>query len=123
MEYNRGVRVKHPLVHDWGIGEVLQDSTGDTVKVFFVGAGEKTLSLKELQLVEVFSDEAKHPILDNLKISTDDQLKFRSLPESIRRLLIEYPGGFYGEKFAVNERDYKLRSEEHTSELQSPTNL
>lgn len=110
MEYNRGVRVKHPLAPDSGIDEVLQDSTGDTVKVFFVGAGEKTLSLKELQLVEVFGDEAKHPILDNLRISTDDQLKFRSLPESIRRFLIEYPGGFYGDKFAANERDYKLNA-------------
>ena len=123
MDYKSGLRVKHPVVPDWGVGEVLEDSSGHTVKVFFVGGGEKTLSLKDLQLVEVFGEEAKHPILDNLKISTDDQLKYRSLPESIRRFLIEYPGGFYGEKFARHERDYKLNAHQLTKDLMSKEQL
>jgi len=97
MEYKKGVRFKHPSAPEWGVGEVLEDSPGDVVRFVFVGAGEKKLSLKDLQLEKVDGDESKHPILDNLKLSAVD-VRYRSLPESIRRFLIEYPGGFYGEK-------------------------
>lgn len=53
MEYKKGLRIKHPSVPEWGIGEVLEDSSGDVVRVFFVGSGEKKLSLKDLQLERV----------------------------------------------------------------------
>jgi hypothetical protein len=42
MDYKKGDRVKHPTKDDWGLGEVLENSNGDTVRVFFVGTGEKT---------------------------------------------------------------------------------
>jgi hypothetical protein len=108
MQYGKGLRLRHPLVPDWGVGEVLEDSTADTVKIFFVGAGEKKLCLRELELEIVTGDDAKHPILDNLKISAEQRLKFRSLPESIRRFLSEFPAGFYDDKFTAQERDHKL---------------
>ena len=50
MQYKKGTRVKHPSAPDWGVGEVLEDSPGDAVRVFFIGAGEKKLALKDLQL-------------------------------------------------------------------------
>lgn len=34
MEYNKGDRVKHPKLEAWGLGEVLADSNGESVKVF-----------------------------------------------------------------------------------------
>ena len=43
-------RVRHPIKAEWGLGEVLEDSNGETVRVFFVGTGEKTLSLKHVTL-------------------------------------------------------------------------
>jgi len=104
-------------VPNWGIGAVLEDSADDTVKVFFVGAGEKKLCLRELQLQIVNGDGGKHPILDNLKINADDGLRFRSLPDSIQRFLTEYPGGFHGDKFAADERDYKLHAHQLMIEL------
>ena len=107
----------HPQVPDWGVGEVLEDSVGDSIRVFFVGAGEKKLSLKGLELVKVDDDRAKHPILDNLKITDDKSLRYRTLPECIQRFLVDYPEGFYGEKFADYERDYKLKAHREMSEL------
>ena len=110
MQYKKGLRVKNPYAPDWGVGEVLENTAGNTVSVFFVDAGQKTLSLKDLELVKVDGEEANHPILDNLKIVVEERLRFRSLPESIQRFPKEYPGGFYGEKFARNERDYKVNA-------------
>jgi hypothetical protein len=117
MQYKKGLRVKNPYALDWGVGEVLEDTAGNTVSVFFVDAGQKTLSLKDLELVKVVGEEANHPILDNLKIVVHEGLIFRSLPESIQRFLKEYAGGFYGEKFARNERDYKMNAHRLMREL------
>jgi hypothetical protein len=111
------MRVKHPLAPDWGVGEVLEDSLGDALRVFFVGAGQKKLVLKDLQLEKVDGDASKHPILDNLKVSAADGVRYRTLPESIRRFLIEYPGGFYGEKFADHERNYKMKTHQLMTDL------
>ena len=36
MEYMKGDRVKHPTKDDWGLGEVLENSNGESVRVFFV---------------------------------------------------------------------------------------
>lgn len=69
---------------------MLEDTAGNTVSVFFVDAGQKTLSLKDLELVKVDGEEANHPILDNLKIVVDEGLRFRSLPESIQRFRLVY---------------------------------
>jgi len=110
MEYKKGLRVRHPIMPDWGLGEVLEDSIEDKVKIFFVGSGEKALSLKGLDLTKVEGTEAKHPLLDNLVITTDQSLRYRSLPQSIQGFLDSFPGGFYGDKFASNERDYKLKA-------------
>lgn len=117
MNYKKGWRVTHPQAPQWGLGEVLEDSVGDSVRIFFVGAGEKKLSLKDLALVKVDGDKAKHPILDNLKITDDKSLRYRTLPECIQRFLVDYPGGFYGQKFADYERDYKLAAHREMREL------
>jgi hypothetical protein len=37
MDYKKGTRVKHPNVPDWGPGEVLEDSAGDSARLYFAG--------------------------------------------------------------------------------------
>ncbi len=118
MEYKKGNRVKHPTKDDWGLGEVLADSNGENVKIFFVGAGEKTLSLKYVQPKKVPDNEASHPVLENLKIKkTTSGIKYQSLPQSIQYFLEQFPEGFYGERFKEEERDYKDKAHLLATEL------
>lgn len=111
MDYKKGDRVKHPTMDDWGVGEVLESTGNDSVRVFFVGVGEKTLSLKHVQPLKVTGGDAVHPVLDNLKISKSAKgIKYQSLPQSVRFFLEQFPEGFYGEKFNEHEREYKDRA-------------
>lgn len=120
MAYRKGDRVKHPIKDDWGLGEVLENATGKTVRVFFVGCGEKTLMLDHVDLVKVQADQAIHPILDNLRISTSARgIKYQSLPQSIEIFLEQFPEGFYGERFKNHERDYKVKAHGLARELLS----
>lgn len=118
MEYKKGDRVKHPTKDDWGIGEVLADGTTESVRVFFVGSGEKTLSLKYVQPVKVSGDAAAHPVLDNLKISKSASgIKYQSLFQSIQFFLEQFPEGLYGQKFKEHEREYKVKAHALAQEL------
>ena len=118
MEYKKGDRVKHPTKEDWGLGEVLENSNGDTVRVFFVGAGEKTLSLQYVQPIKIEGNEANNVVLDNLKISKSSSgVKYQSLPQSVQFFLEEFPEGFYGAKFKEHERDYKDKAHTLGSDL------
>ncbi|MBT4732628.1 DUF3553 domain-containing protein [Candidatus Woesearchaeota archaeon] len=122
MEYKKGDRVKHPSKPEWGLGEVLTDSNGLNVKIFFVGndAGEKTISLSpeyiKPEIVPI--DQASHPVLDNLKISkTISGVKYKSLPQSVQYFLEQFPEGFYGTRFKEEERDYKDKANELANEI------
>ncbi len=118
MNYNKGDRVRHPTREDWGLGEVLGASNGKEVRVFFVGAGEKTLVLAHVQPVKVSGPDASHPILDNLQVkATASGIRYQSLPESIERFLSAYPGGFHGERFHHDERAYKEKAHRLAVEL------
>lgn len=108
MEYKKGERVRHPIKDEWGLGEVLEDSNGVKVRIFFVGVGEKTLSLKLVEPLKVVGSDADHPVLDNLKVSNKSSgIEYRSLPQSIDLFLELFPQGFYGDKFKEHEREYK----------------
>ena len=118
MNYKKGDRVRHPTKDDWGLGEVLADSNGESVRIFFVGGGEKTIFLKIIQPVKVSGTEATHPGLDNLKIDKSKSgIKYQSLSDSIQFFLKEYPEGFYGEKFITEERNYKDEAHKTAQEL------
>ena len=111
MHYKKGDRVKHPAKEDWGLGEVLEDPSGKNIRIFFVGAGEKTLSLSHVQPRKVTGDMAEHPVLDNLRIAPPGSaVRYQSLPRSIKTFLEQFPEGFYGEKFKRHERDYKEKA-------------
>jgi len=88
MNYKKGDRVRHPRLDDWGLGEVLEDSSAKEVRVFFVGVGEKRLSLEHVKPVKVEGSNAAHPLLDNLSVaSVVSGIRYQSLEESIDRFL------------------------------------
>src|SRR5262245_3102180 len=94
MSLKKGDRVRHPLKPEWGLGEVLTDSHGEKVRVFFVGVGEKTISLQYVTLDCIPKDKAAHPMLDNLRVPAEsDRMRYQSLPESIERFLERFPQG------------------------------
>jgi hypothetical protein len=117
MLLKKGVRVRHPTKPDWGLGQVLADSTAGSVRVFFVNAGEKEISTQYITLVPVPSGEDKHAALDNLRVPSSTGIRFRSLPESIQLFLAEFPEGFRGEGFVEQERDYKVAAHKLAIEL------
>lgn len=106
--YARGDRVRHPTQAAWRLGEVLEDSYGTSVRVFFEGAGEKALGLAYVQPIKVSGAEAGSTLLDNLYLCKHAAgVWFKSLAESIQFFLKEFPGGFHGERLYKNERKYK----------------
>jgi hypothetical protein len=124
MSLKKGERVRHPIKAEWGLGEVLEDSNGEKVRVFFVGAGEKTISLKHVTLDCIPKDEAAHPILDNLRApAKNGRIRYQSLPESIERFLERYPKGFYDDRFTEEERNYKVRAHQLAQDLLSKSEL
>jgi hypothetical protein len=117
-------RVRHPLKAEWGLGEVLEDSNGETVRVFFVGTGEKTLSLKHVTLECIPTDEAAHPVLDHLRVPEKrDRHQYQSVPESIERFRARYPQGFYDDRFVKEEREYKIHAHQVAQNLLSKSEL
>lgn len=66
MQYKKGDRVSHPKKSDWGIGQVLVDSTDGSVQIFFTHAGEKTISLDFVRPEKLSGDTASSHILDQL---------------------------------------------------------
>ena len=120
MKYKKGDRVRHPSKPEWGLGEVLINSNGETVKIFFVGGGEKIISLSpEYTKPEISPiDQASHPVLDNLKVSKSDSIiKYKSLASSIHYFSDQFPGEFYGARFNEEERDYKDKANKLAKEI------
>lgn len=118
MSYEKGERVRHPTLEKWGVGEVLENASAKEVRVFFVGVGEKRLSLEHVKPVKVSGPDAAHPVLDNLSVSsTSSGIRYQSLQESIDLFLSSFPGGFHGEKFWHQERFYKEKAHHLAQEL------
>ncbi len=112
MRFSQGERVTHPNKLDLGIGQVLDDSD-KTVRVFFVGAGEKTLRLDYVALTKVEGEAAQSAMLDNLKTTKKSRSpKYQSLPLLIETFLRVFPDGFFGAEYFERERNYKFVAHE-----------
>lgn len=123
MTHKKDDRVRHPAREDWGLGEVLEDSVSGNTRIFFVGSGEKVISDQYVSLRPVVGSAAKHPVLDNLHLSKAPGIKYRSLPDSIQYFLEHYPGGFHGDRFLREERNYKAAAHEMATSLLSESEL
>ncbi len=124
MTYRKGDRVKHPTQEDWGLGEVLENSNEDHVRVFFVGAGSRKLSLKYVQLIKVEGEEASNTHLDNLSTaSIAKKIKYQSLGDCVNKFLSRFPQGFQGDDYCSTERDYKVEAHKMACEILSKSAL
>jgi hypothetical protein len=118
MPFLKGDVVRHPVMPDWGLGKVLADCSDETVRVFFVGIGEKTLNQDFAKLVKVPETESGHALLQDLKITKSGKaLRFRSLPILIEKFERRFPGGFSGDAYFKEEREYKLAANSLMKEL------
>ena len=107
-----GDRVGHPTKRDWGIGQVLDiDIDSSKAEVFFIEAGRKVLSLRHVSLT-ILAPRPNHPLLDRIDAKAASGLGYRSMTQSIKDFLNGYPGGFYGDRYFREERDYKVRAHE-----------
>lgn len=69
MAFQKGDRVKHPGMPDWGVGEVLETAEGINVSVFFAEVGEKKLCQTYVDLLKVKKEP--HLVLDNLPVNAN----------------------------------------------------
>jgi len=123
MDYKKGERVKHPGKPEWGLGEVLEDSRDDKVRIFFTEIGQKTFSLKHVEPIKIVGKEASHPMLDHLRIIEGGESKYQSLQQSKEIFLQNYPDGFYGQVYLNGERSYKVAAHELALHLLGPEQL
>jgi hypothetical protein len=77
MAYKKGERVKHPTKYEWGVGQVLADSAGGSITIFFSRIGEKTLSLDYVTPRKVVGEEAVSAVLDSLNFDTHQNKAIR----------------------------------------------
>lgn len=111
MRLRKGTRILHPKKPEWGIGEILQISNNEEVRVFFVNEGEKKILLKYVELEKIPAEEAEHPMLDNLNDSPElSDARYLSLPNAIDHFLTQFPDGFHGDKFMDTERKVKMEA-------------
>lgn len=100
------------------MGEILQISNNEEVRVFFVNEGEKKILLKYVDLDAIPADEAAHPMLDNLKDSQElNDTKYLSFPKALDHFLTQFPDGFHGDRFMDTERKTKMEAHLLGSEL------
>ncbi len=129
MDYKKGDRIKHPKMAAWGIGLVFEDSSAEIVRAFFVGAGEKKLSLQHVKPIIVTGEEAKHPLLDKMETAAENpntkpgKHKYQSLSESIAFFQKQYQDGFYGKAFLESEREYKVKAHIFANEMLNKYNF
>jgi hypothetical protein len=117
MDFAVGDRLSHPTKPDWGLGQIL-NVNGSTIIVHFENVGEKALRIDYVELRKVEGAEAKSVFLDALRKSKRKPKRARQSLQSLKELfLMEFPGGFYGEKFASHERDYKMAGHELALDL------
>lgn len=118
MQYLKGQRVMHPAKPDWGLGEVLSHSNGDTVEIFFVGVGHKTLALSYVEPEKIRGAAAANVHLDNLARNPSDTApKYHSLAKATDIFLAQYPDGFHGDRYLSEEREYKDAASAKAKEL------
>ena len=116
-----GDRVRHPARPEWGVGQVLDVDASKAV-VFFVEAGSKSISLRHVPLT-ILDPPPNHPLLDRMDANAVGGSSYRSISQSIRGFLEDYPGGFYGDHYLKTERAYKVKAHELATTILGRTEL
>ena len=124
MSLRKGTRVKHPARPEWGVGQVIEEGSSTSVRVFFEGAGLKVLLPSAVKLETITGTAAKSVVLDNLSPKAlDPNARYVSVAQAIQRFMELFPQGFYGKRYFAEERNYKDRARRMAQELLNPTRL
>ena len=116
-----GDRVRHPTQPDWGIGQVLDTDSSKAV-VFFVEAGKRTISLRHVPLT-ILVPPPTHPLLDRIDTNAAGGPAYRSISQSVEFFLTSYPGGFHGDRYLREERNYKVEAHDLATSILGRTQL
>ena len=111
--------VKHPKLTAWGTGIVIEDQRGDDVSVFFEDIAEirKFRLVNGIQLDIVTPSESSRNFLENLMLDMNSPKETQPFPTKVKHFLEDFSGGFYGDMFCKEERDYKVEAQEVFVEL------
>jgi len=108
-----GGKVRHSKMPEWGMGKVMEITQDGKVRIFFIHAGEKLLSLKYVAFEKVEGADVYHPILDNPSFFERATVKgHRSLPDARLDFLKLFPDGFEDAGYLNEERNYKVAARE-----------
>jgi hypothetical protein len=77
VRYRQGDRVRHPDKEEWGLGEVLENSRGEVVRVLFTDVGEKTMSLRYAPLEKIPPEAPADSALERLRSGEGCQRSLR----------------------------------------------
>lgn len=93
----------------YGKGRILA-VRGDKYDIYFTDKGQQTLKLpdysKELDVLT--GDDTKDDLLEN--IPPKESKEFSGFSRIYNQFIQKYPGGFNGQSFLDEERDYKVRA-------------
>ena len=116
-----GDRVRHPTKTEWGIGQILSVQ-GSKAGVFFVETGIKNMSLSHVSLT-ILDPPPNHPLLDRIDSKAAGGTAYQSLKQSIDDFMDRYPGGFHGDRYLNEEREYKVEAHELATDILSQAAL
>ena len=130
-----GVRVKHAIRTDWGLGEVVATDPSGILMVFFEDVGLKKFSLPVAQFLRVDGEEADSDYLTALvrhyrSLSTSSLANKKSgrttFQKAVENFRSHFPRGFQDQAYLSgrrSERDYKMRAHELFIETLGPSVL
>ena len=116
-----GDRILHPTKSEWGIGQVLSIE-GSKASVFFVETGTKIMSLSHVSLT-ILDPPPSHALLDRMDPKAAAGPAYQSVNQSIEGFVDSYPGGFRGDRYLHEERDYKVEAHELAKTILSRAEL
>jgi len=118
MAVKKGTRIRLLAKPDWGLGELVEDGSTNSLRVFFENAGVRQLAPSLAKYEVISGAAAKSAILDNLSVKAlQPGARYFSVRHAIERFLELYPGGFYGEEYKSRERTYKAKASNLAKEL------
>ena len=109
IKLTKGTRVRHINKPEWGVGQLLEASNSESIRIFFEGNGEREIQTAASdKLTVVTGSEAHSTLLDHFYLPGPGKSRpMVTMAQAKLRLLEVYPGGLHGEKMKVRERNYK----------------
>lgn len=106
-----GDRVRHPKRPEWGIGQIVECTFDQRLRVFFVSVGIRRLKLENTSLLKLSAEAGAHPLLDHLRpITYGEKVRYRGISELTETLLSHFEEGFYSDDYIAQHRFPELQA-------------